>query len=176
MSEEAMTSCLQRIATGDQDAMAELFDLTRPELTRIIASIVPADDADDIFQTAMMRVWRKAGTFRAGSPVMPWLVGIARRAAFDLLRSRKRRAKLWKNNDLQGLLTPSLKEDRREIRQHLDNLPEMQRKIIRLSFFKSLPLKDIAALEGISLFTARTLRRKALNTLKESLNLENLLA
>jgi DNA-directed RNA polymerase specialized sigma subunit len=52
----------------------------------------------------------------------------------------------------------------------------MQSKIIRLSFFKNLPLKDIAAQEGITLNQARTLRRKALNTLKESLNLENLLA
>jgi len=175
MSDDAMTSCLQRIANGDQDAMTELFALTQTELTRIIASIVPADDADDIFQTAMMRVWRKAGTFRAGSPVMPWLVGIARRAAFDLLRTRRRREELWKNNDLQGLLTPSLKENRRDIRQHLMNLPDMQRKIICLNFFKNLTLKDIAALEGISLFAARTLRRKALNTLKEKLKLENLL-
>jgi RNA polymerase sigma-70 factor (ECF subfamily) len=174
--EDAMTSCLQRIATGDQDAMAELFTLTQPEVTRIIASIVPADDAGDIYQTAMLKVWQKAGTFRAGSPVMPWLIGIARRAAFDLLRTRRRRVALFeKNNDSEGSLVPSLKEDRREIRQHLDNLPAMQSKIIRLSFFKNLPLKDIAAQEGITLNQARTLRRKALNTLKESLNLENLL-
>ena len=177
MSEEAMTSCLQRIATGDQDAMAELFSLTQPEVTRIIAAIVPADDAGDIYQTAMLKVWQKAGTFRAGSPVMPWLIGIARRAAFDLLRTRRRRVALFeKNNDSEGSLVPSLKEDRREVRQHIEQLPEIQKEIISLSFFKNLPFKTIAEQKGLTLSQTRTLRRNALNTLKKSLNLENLLA
>lgn len=177
MSEDVMTSCLQRIATGDQDAMAELFNLTQTDITRIIGSIVPVDDAGDIYQTAMLKVWQKAGTFRIGSPVMPWLIGIARRAAFDLLRTRRRRVALFeKNNDSEGASMPSLKEDRRGISQHLDSLPAMQSKIIRLSFFENLPLKDIAAQEEITINQARTLRRKALNTLKKSLNLENLLA
>jgi len=177
MSEDAMTSCLQRIANGDQDAMTELFALTQGDITRIIASIVPADDAGDIYQTAMLKVWQKAGTFCAGSPVMPWLIGIARRAAFDLLRTRRRRVALFeKNNDSEGSLVPSLKEDRREVRQHIEQLPEIQKEIISLSFFKNLPLKTIAEQKGLTLSQTRTLRRNALNTLKKSLNLENLLA
>ena len=175
MNEEAMTSCLQRIASGDEEAMAELFSLTQPDITRIIASIVPADDADDIYQTAMLRVWRNAGTFRAGLPVMPWLIGIARLAAFDLLRTRRRRSALFeKNTDSAPDLVPSLKEERQEVDHLIAELPDLQKQIIQLSFFKKLPLKDIAPQFGISIIQARTIRRKALNSLKEKLKIENL--
>jgi RNA polymerase sigma-70 factor (ECF subfamily) len=175
MSEDAMTSCIQRIANGDEEAMTELFALTQGDITRIIASIVPADDAGDIYQTAMLKVWQKAGTFRAGSPVMPWLIGIARRAAFDLLRTRRRRSALFeKNTDASPDLVASLKEERQKVGHHLEHLPDLQKQIIHLSFFKKLPLKDIASQLGIPHSQARTLRRKALNSLKESLKLENL--
>lgn len=175
MNEEAMTSCLARIATGDEEAMAELFALTQGDITRIIASIVPADDAGDIYQTAMLRVWRNAGTFRAGLPVMPWLIGIARLAAFDLLRTRRRRSALFeKNTDSTPDVMASLKEERQEVSHHIAELPELQRKIIHMNFFKKLPLRDIAEELEIPIRQARTIRRKALNSLKEKLNLENL--
>ena len=175
MNEDAMTSCIERIATGDEQAMADLFALTQGDITRIIASIVPPDDAGDIYQTAMLRVWRNAGTFRPGYPVMPWLIGIARLAAFDLLRTRRRRSALFeKNTDATPDLVASLKEERQEVGHHLAQLPEVQKKIIHLSFFKKLPLKDIALQLGIPHSQARNLRRKALNSLKESLKLENL--
>lgn len=175
MNEEAMTSCLQRIAAGDEEAMAELFDLTKGDITRIIASIVPPDDAGDIYQTAMLRVWRNAGTFRTGSPVMPWLIQIARLAAFDLLRTRRRRVALFeKNTDSQPDVMASLNEDRQEVGHHIAELPDLQKQIIHLSFFKKLPLRDIAQQLGMPLSQARTIRRKALNSLKEKLKLENL--
>jgi RNA polymerase sigma factor (sigma-70 family) len=67
-------------------------------------------------------------------------------------------------------------QNRREVRQHIEQLPEIQKEIISLSFFKNLPLKTIAEQKGLTLSQTRTLRRNALNTLKKSLNLENLLA
>ena len=175
MSDDPLPSCMERIAAGDPNGMAKLIALVQPDLTRLIASIVPQDDADDIFQTTMMRVWDKAKTYRAGAKVMPWLISIARRAAFDLLRTRRRRTALFeKNTDSEPSLVASLIDDRREIRHHLDELPDLQRQIIHLSFFKKLPLRDIAQQFGISIIQARTIRRKALNSLKEKLKLENL--
>lgn len=174
MSADPLHSCMERIAAGDPNGMAKLIALVQPDLTRLIASIVPQDDADDIFQTTMMRVW-KAKTYRAGAKVMPWLISIARRAAFDLLRTRRRRTALFeKNTDSEPSLVASLSDDRREIRHHIDELPDLQKQIIHLSFFKKLPLRDIAPQFGISIIQARTIRRKALNSLKEKLKLENL--
>jgi RNA polymerase sigma factor (sigma-70 family) len=106
---------------------------------------------------------------------MPWLISIARRAAFDLLRTRRRRVALFeKNTDSEPSFVASLSDDRREIQHHLDELPHLQKQIIHLSFFKKLPLRDIAPQFGISTIQARTIRRKALNSLKEKLKLENL--
>lgn len=175
MNADPLPSCMERIAAGDGEAMAELFDLTKGDITRIIASIVPPDDAGDIYQTAMLRVWRNAGTFRAGLPVMPWLIGIARLAAFDLLRTRRRRSALFeKNTDSTPDVMASLKEERQEVSHHIAELPELQRKIIHMNFFKKLPLRDIAEQLEIPIRQARTIRRKALNSLKEKLKLENL--
>lgn len=173
---EPMTSCMQRIRAGEPEAMADLYRMARPKIAASLARILPCDaDSEDVIQTTLLSVWRKAGTFHPGAPVMPWLCGIARRAALDLIRTRARRQALFeKNTDSQNAFVPSLKDERREIQHYLEQLPDLQKQIINLSFFKNLPLNDIAEKLEISLAQARTLRRKALNSLKEKLKLENL--
>lgn len=70
-----------RIA-GDLDALAAVFDLVAPDLWRLARHLVrDAAAAEDLVQTTFLEVLLHARRFRAGAPLMPWLVGILTRQA-----------------------------------------------------------------------------------------------
>ena len=49
-------------------------------------------DTDDVIQDALMRAYRRVGSFRGDADMRSWIYRIAMNCAFDLLRERKRRA------------------------------------------------------------------------------------
>ena len=51
-----------------------------------------ADDTDDVIQEALLRAFRRSGSFRKESDLRSWVYRIAVNCAFDLLRERKRQA------------------------------------------------------------------------------------
>ncbi len=78
---------LLAVAQGDDGALTELHRRHRSRLRRLVARLLgSAADVDDCVQEVFLVVWRRAGSFRAGSPVRPWLSGIAT----NVVRSRRR--------------------------------------------------------------------------------------
>ena len=57
-------------------------------------------------------------------------------------------------------------EDSEMIRQALDRLPDMQKEVIILRFYHDRKLKDIAAITGVSLPTAKSRLKQGLDKLK----------
>jgi RNA polymerase sigma-70 factor, ECF subfamily len=83
---------LRRIASGEQQALAELYQRHgRIVLAQI--NLVAGDRAvsEEILQDTMLAVWRGAASFRGDSSVRSWLIAIARRQTRDRLRRRRMR-------------------------------------------------------------------------------------
>ncbi|MFY9341361.1 MAG: RNA polymerase sigma factor [Planctomycetota bacterium] len=77
---------------GDLDALAAVFDVVAPDLWRLARHLVrDAAAAEDLVQTTFLEVLAQPGRFRAGAPLMPWLVGILTRQAG---KSRRRAARV----------------------------------------------------------------------------------
>jgi RNA polymerase sigma-70 factor, ECF subfamily len=75
---------------GDQQAFEQLTDLYRRELLvhcyRILGSF---EDAEDMLQETLVRVWKRLGTFEGRSSLRAWLYKIATNACLDALDSRR---------------------------------------------------------------------------------------
>lgn len=85
---------LQRIATRDETALAELYDRhSRLAYAIIIRILGSPSDAEEVLQETFVRVWSRAETYDGllGSPAT-WLTRIARNRAIDRLRARRARA------------------------------------------------------------------------------------
>lgn len=83
---------LRRVARGDQQALAELYQRHgRIVLAQI--NLMAGDRAvsEEILQDTMLAAWRGAGSFRGDSSVRSWLIAIARRQARDRLRRHRMR-------------------------------------------------------------------------------------
>ena len=78
---------LGRVAAGDRDALARLYERHRVGLggflTRMLGDPATAEEA---LQDTLLAVWRGAGAFEHRSTVRTWLFGIARRQAYTRLR------------------------------------------------------------------------------------------
>ncbi len=80
---------LARVAAGDRDALAGLYDRHRAALSVFLVRMVgDRSSAEEALQDTLLAVWRGAGGFEGRSSVRTWLYGIARRQAYTRLRRR----------------------------------------------------------------------------------------
>ncbi|HET6821451.1 MAG TPA: sigma-70 family RNA polymerase sigma factor, partial [Anaerolineales bacterium] len=81
------------IAQSHEQALAQLYDrYNRLIFSLAFAVVNDRESAEEITLDVFMRVWQKAGTYRAEqAKVSTWLTHIARNHAIDVLRRRAAR-------------------------------------------------------------------------------------
>jgi len=129
--------------------------------------------AEDATALAFERAYRKRRRFdpRRGSG-RAWIFGIARNAALDELRKRKRTAGLF--TEPAGVETAAtddsdpLGERRDALRQAMSKLGDRDRELIALRFFAELSHAEIAEVLGISTTNAATRLHRAIDKLRRA--------
>ncbi|MBX9931084.1 MAG: sigma-70 family RNA polymerase sigma factor [Methylobacterium sp.] len=85
-----LSRLLAGIASGDEQALKSLYDLTAPKLYGLILRIQrDRSAAEDVLQDVFVRVWQAAGSYdpASGRP-LAWLCAIARNRAIDVVRRK----------------------------------------------------------------------------------------
>src|ERR1044071_3163695 len=80
---------IQRVASGDQSAIATFYDTTsRLTFGLILRILNDRETAEEVLLDVYTQVWRQAATYdhQRGTP-LAWLMTIARTRALDRLRS-----------------------------------------------------------------------------------------
>jgi RNA polymerase sigma-70 factor (ECF subfamily) len=133
-----------------------------------------AGAAEDVTAQAFERAYRKRRRYdaRRGSP-RAWLFGIARNAALDELRRRKRAATTEIPAPPPAPGPDELAEQaaqRETVRQALARLGARDREVIALRYHAELSTAELAAVLGVSQTNAGTLVHRAMTKLRESLD------
>lgn len=153
---------MERIAVGDQESLAALYDRHQQVAFRVAMRILhDAGRAEDVLQEAFLSVWRKAATYSASrGSVRGWLLGIVRNRAIDLIRSQRLPTSTDDSllNAIRdpGPSTADMVDARLEaavVRKALSLLPEGQRHAITASYFDGRTHAEIAEESGIPLGT-----------------------
>ena len=94
--------------TARSEGFAELYERTFPRVYAYVASLLrDRSAAEDVTAQAFERAYRKRSSYRTARGSMDaWVFGIARNAALDELRKRKRRAKLESDPEDTGAPSP----------------------------------------------------------------------
>jgi len=92
----AMDAQLASLASaGDDAAFTALVTRFQPAVFRWALTFArDPDEAEDITQEVFVRTHRQLGDYRSDGPLEAWLYAITRRAALQLTRKGKRRARL----------------------------------------------------------------------------------
>lgn len=88
---DPVTRAARTARQGDNEALGEFVRSTQAEVRRLCGHLVDEQSADDLTQEAYLRAIRALPAFRGESSARTWLLGIARRACMDELRTRTRR-------------------------------------------------------------------------------------
>ena len=174
---ESVVEPLQPLATQELPAgesFEALYRSTFPRVYGYVASLLrdPAA-AEDVTAQAFERAYRKRRSFRAArGSSEAWIFGIARNAALDELRKRKRRAGL--HGDLEDVSGPEPAEyaeltlRRETVRAALATLDPHEREIVSLKFAGGLGNAEIAKVLRISETNAGTRLHRALEKLRKA--------
>ena len=130
--------------------------------------------AEDVTAQAFERAYKRRSRFdaRRGSP-RAWLFGIARNAALDELRSRKRAASAEMPPPAPQPAPDEAAElaaERDAVRRALGTLPAKDRELIALKYHADLSNAEIAEVLGVSASNAGTLLHRAMTKLREAVD------
>src|SRR5262245_60330325 len=142
---------LDRVAAGDHDAFATLYDAIAPRAFGLIRRILrdPAL-AEEVTQDAMLEVWRTAQRFdhERGSAV-GWIIAIAHHRAVDRVRAeqaatdRERRTAAANIPFDEVIAEVTVRLEHQAVRRCLQNLTAIQREAILLAYYGGLTYRDV---------------------------------
>jgi RNA polymerase sigma-70 factor, ECF subfamily len=153
-----------------------LYRASRDDVFAYVATLLRDQAAaEDVTELAFERAYRRRRTFdRRRGGERAWLFGIARNAALDELRRRRRMATLIA--DPEDPAAESLEDGaevaltRTMLRQALAKLPAREREIVALKFHGGLSNAELARVLGVSESNAGTLLHRTMEKLRKACN------
>ena len=170
---------LTRIASGDQAAFAQLYDLLSPRVFALILRVlVNRAQSEEILQEVFLEVWQSAARFAPNKGQgRAWVLTIAHRRAVDRVRAsqsssdRDNRVGLRDLGEARDTVAETV-ESRMEgerVAAALAALPEPQQEALILAYYGGYSQSEVSAMTGVPLGTIKTRMRDGLTRLRREL-------
>lgn len=177
---------------GDQRAFSQLLARHKDRIYGYLVGMVrDREVANDLFQESMFRaiqaMHRRRGAYESQGRWLAWTMRIARNAALDWLRARKKFSDVDKfSNEDEGTSfwdrLPDQAPDAssllnradlwKEVEAAIEQLPPEQREVVLMRHQSELTFREIAELTDVSINTALGRMRYALINLRKVLDPE----
>ncbi|MBL0060188.1 MAG: RNA polymerase sigma factor [bacterium] len=162
---------------GREEAFNQLVLRHRKSLYHTAIGLLGnADDADDICQDAFIKAYEGLGRFRATSSFYTWLYRICVNLCLNKLRTRKVRLFFRLDHDelvLPATDTADMPTEQAEFlgkaRYAIAKLPDKQRAVFILRYFRELPHADIAEIMDRDVGTIKANYHQAIKKLQAEL-------
>jgi RNA polymerase sigma-70 factor, ECF subfamily len=157
-----------------QDAFDALYRSARDDVYAYVATLLrDRAAADDVTAVAFERAYRRRRTFdRRRGEERAWLFGIARNAALDELRRRRRVARLVTEPSVDAVAEDDVEVTLRRtaVRDALAQLDGRERELVALKFHGGLSNRELAEVLGVSESNAGTMLYRAIEKLRKACN------
>ena len=177
---------LKRIKNGDKQAMKLLYRKYKNLLFGMIVSILKdREEAEDCLQEVFTQIWEKADYFDSEKGrAYSFIVTMARNKAIDRTRSKQfKQADIADNTINDSTIIPESDEKNpheamefREraaiVRSALQKIPEKERELLIVSYYKGLSQSQIAEKMDIPLGTVKYRMRQGMIKLRDYIVLD----
>jgi len=169
-----------RLAAGDDQALAEIFDrLGRTVYGAAVRIVGDGSGAQDVVQDVFVELWSHPDRYNpAAGSLRAYLTVLARHRAVDTVRSELRRIGRQERHcrltRAEGPPSPGEQmltaEVSTTVRTAIDGLPAPQRQVIELAYYQEMTCREVASAIGIPEGTAKSRLRLALAKLESVLD------
>ncbi|KAB2590744.1 sigma-70 family RNA polymerase sigma factor [Streptomyces cyaneofuscatus] len=170
---------LVRVARGDQEAFAKVYDAVSGPVLGLVRSVLrdPAQ-SEEVAQEVLVEVWRTAPRFQSSrGSAMNWVLTLAHHRAVDRVRSaeasaaREHKAALLDRTPAFDEVSEQVETrlEREQVRRCLRTLSELQRQSVTLAYYRGLTYREVAELLTVPLGTIKTRLRDGLIRLRDCL-------
>lgn len=168
-----MDALQEKLAAGQSEAFAELYDALADRLYRfLVVRLGSRTDADDVLQEVFIRLARSREQLGQVDNLLAYVFTIARNEAARFGERRSRRQAVEVTLDAEAIFVCSAGQggEQRElvdlIATGLARLTDPLREIVELKSFASLTFAEIATVTGSPQGTVATRYRKAIEQLR----------
>lgn len=177
--EPDLQELMVRVARGDQEAFARVYDAVSGPVLGLVRSVLrdPAQ-SEEVAQEVLVEVWRTAPRFQASrGSAMNWVLTLAHHRAVDRVRSaeasaaREHKAALLDRTPAFDEVSEQVETrlEREQVRRCLRTLSELQRQSVTLAYYQGLTYREVAELLTVPLGTIKTRLRDGLIRLRDCL-------
>lgn len=176
----ALAYLIQRMAQGDEAALARLYDLTLARVHALALRITARRDlAEEVCVETYWQAWREAVRYDAarGQP-LAWLMVMTRSRALDTLRRLDRAISCpdpethleWESSpDASPLDRLMANEAAGALGRAIAVLTPVQRQMVGLAFYRDLSHQEISEQTGLPLGTVKSHLKRAQDALRTAL-------
>jgi RNA polymerase sigma-70 factor (ECF subfamily) len=190
LSSIADDQLVARIAQGDASALEQLYDrYVRQCFGLALRMLGDSAVAEEVVQEVFLKLWTNPGSYSTQKgKFVSWLLSLIHHRCIDELRKKSRTDVALEEGDTASVLNtepdPDLEpadqvwvmEQQRAVRQALAQIPENQRQVLELAYYRGLSHSEIATKLGQPLGTVKTRIRLGMNSLRQLLEPHGLLA
>jgi RNA polymerase sigma-70 factor (ECF subfamily) len=161
---------MERIQSRDEQALEILMDRYEGMLRSVVGRMLSNDqDVTDVVEEVFLGVWNQAVNFETSKGrAIGWIITMARRRAIDRVRRcqaydrAEMRFRLANDTGTQHLAKDDVEEqaasadNEATFSELISKLPEAQRQVVHMAFYRGLSQREIARETGIPLGTIKT--------------------
>ncbi|HMU59494.1 MAG TPA: sigma-70 family RNA polymerase sigma factor [Chitinophagaceae bacterium] len=113
--------------------------------------VVDHDDANDVLQNVLIRVWNGLNNFREDSQLYTWLYRIATNECLTFIEQQKKRTAV-SLNEVESGLSNRIRADKHfdaqkaewKLQLAIQQLPEKQRVVFNLRYYDEMPYEEMS--------------------------------
>jgi len=167
---------MQRVAAGEESAIAALYDRFGGLVYRAARQLLPTDaEAEDAVQEVFLRLWKTADRFDPNrAKLVTWVMLLTRRHVIDRIRRTAVRPKTTEMTVMNEGFSDAQEsaettaERRTELQRRLAVLPELQRSVIERSYLQGFTLREVAIQLDVPLGTVKSALSRGLARLRQN--------
>ena len=179
-----LDALLRRVARGDRDAFATVYELTKSRVFGLVVRVLrDAGYSEETTQEIYLEVWRTASEYdpTKGS-ALAWLMTMAHRRAIDRVRAEQAGSRRESRYGAANVDPASdaahdpvadsaiAGDERRRVTECLEVLTDAQRQCIELAYYGGLTYTEVSQRLTANLSTIKSRIRDALRGLRNCLD------
>ncbi len=170
---------LRRVATGDREAFARLYDRTAPRVFGLVKRLLRDHaQSEEVTQEIFLEIWQTATRYDANKGgAIAWMLTMTHRRAVDRVRASQASRDRDTRIGIRDFPTEfdsvaenvEVRVESERVKAAMMRLTELQRQAVQLAYFGGFSHSEVAAMLSVPIGTVKTRLRDGMIRLRDEL-------